>query len=247
MGLSTFTFDGTLSSAYGVIIDRSGIYAAAERDYSTYEVPGRNGELTFDNGRWRNVMLTYSCMIGRGFPVNMPGFFAWLMSKVGYKRLEDSLQTDYYRMARVASAPEPDTFAHYIGGRFDVEFDCMPQKWLKSGEDEIAYTSSSKTVNNPTLYDAAPLIRITTTSSGSITIGGKTISLTARPSGSEDMIIDYETGDAYSATSHTNFNQYVSFGSGVTEFPKLKPGNNSTSIGTNLRNNFYLTPRWWTL
>ena len=252
MGLSVFAFDGTSSSEYGIIIDKSGAYAAAERDFSTFEVPGRNGELTFDNGRWKNVVLTYSCMIKRSFPVNMPGFHAWLMSKLGYKRLEDSLQPDYYRMARVASVPDPETFAHYIGGKFDVEFDCMPQKWLKAGEKEVPpenWASNTRLVlTNPTYYEAAPLVRITGgNGSGSILkINGDSVKILQR-SNSEVLVIDFETGDAYSETTHANMNQYIEL-SGTADFPKLRPGDNTIETTNTLnRNNVRIAPRWWTI
>lgn len=245
---SYFVYDGKDSRDFNIVVDKSGIYATAERDYDTYEVPGMNGELTFDNGRYRNVEITYQCGIGRTFQRDINYFFAWLMSKRGYFRLEDSLQPEHFRMARVSGVPDPEPHTRYEGGMFEVTFDCKPQKYLKKGEKEYWLSSGALTLENPTYYDAAPLVTVKAGYYGTLTIGSKTIEITDSHA-TADMIIDFETGDAYSATAHTNWNSKINM-MGEVEFPKLKPGTNNIAATGSMasgNNRVSFVPRWWEL
>ncbi len=83
-----FTFDGKKSSDYGVYISGSHVYDAPERDETKIEIPGRNGELTIDNGRYKNQPLKYPAFIIEDFDPNIEGLRNYLMSKRGYFRLE---------------------------------------------------------------------------------------------------------------------------------------------------------------
>lgn len=237
MGISNyFTYAGRNSKTFGILIEETGSFRAAMRDYETIAIPGRSGELTIDNGRYRNVELTYKCGIGHDFETQMDEFFRWLMSNTGYKRLEDTYQADVYRMAQIKSAPEPSLFPRYQGGTFDVVFDCKPQRWLKSGEVSQTFTTGSGTITNPTLYDALPLIRAYGT--GTLVIGSTTVTIN---SASTYTDIDCDIQDAYKGTVNCNGN--ITLNSG--EFFKLKPGSNGIRL-TGL-SRIELTPRWWTI
>lgn len=237
MGVSNyFKFNNKSSKDFGILIEETGTFQAAERDYETCVVPGRNGELTLDNGRYKNVNLTYQCGIGHSFETNMDDFFRWLMSQIGYKRLEDTYQPDFYRMARVKSAPDPKLFPRYQGGTFNVVFDCKPQRFLKAGEISQTFTTGSGTIVNPTLYDALPLIRAYGT--GTLAIGSTTITINSANSYTD---IDCEIQDAYKGTTNCNGNITLNSGS----FPKLSPGSNGIQLTGITR--IELTPRWWTI
>lgn len=238
MGISNcFTFDGKNSKDFGILIEETGSFRAADRDYETVAIPGRSGELTIDNGRYKNVDLTYKCGIGRNFETQMDELFRWLMSNTGYKRLEDTYQPDVYRMARIKSAPSPSLFPRYQGGRFDVQFDCRPQRWLKEGEKEITLAASNA-IDNPTYYDALPVMYIT--GNGTIVINDQTITIAAHTG---TMVLDFEIGDAYESIAHTNYNQYVTLTS--DDFPVLVPGVNNITKSSGLT--VTMKPRWWTI
>ena len=229
------TFNGQRSDQLGILIDEHEGYKAPERDYEVVEVPGRNGDLTIDNGRYKNVKLTYKCGIGVGFHDRMDEVRAWLMSNVGYKRLEDTYHPDHYRMARVASAPDPDVFAGRRGGRFDLVFDAKPQRFLKTGETEQSFTSSG-TITNPTRYNALPLLRVYGT--GYIVINNARITISSANSYTD---IDCDIQDAYKGS--TNCNGNITLDSGA--FPVLAPGSNGITLSGVSR--VIITPRWWTI
>lgn len=133
-------FDGHDLTDYGITISGSGTYNAPERDITHYEVPGRNGDLLIDNGRFKNVIVSYPVNIEKDFTGKAKFLREFLLSHQGYFRLEDSYDTDTYRMAQFAG---PITFDD-IGplnrwGKLELQFDCKPQRYLKAG-DEISYT-----------------------------------------------------------------------------------------------------------
>ncbi len=234
--MNSFTYNGVSSSTFNILIDRNASYKAAARDYSICEIPGRNGDLTIDNGRYKNVDLTYTCGIGVGFHAKMNDLRAWLMSDFGYHRLEDSFQPDVFRMARVKTPPDPEVFGKAVGGTFDIVFDCKPQRFLKSGEAVQSKTASGS-ITNPTRYDACPLLRVYGT--GTFVIGNTTITILSANSYTD---IDCDIQDAFKGTTNCNGNVRLDSG----DFPVLKPGSNGITLRSGITR-IDITPRWWTI
>ena len=52
-------FGGVDSSEYGIYITGEAVYNAPERDVEFIEVPGRNGSIAMDKGRYKNITVTY--------------------------------------------------------------------------------------------------------------------------------------------------------------------------------------------
>lgn len=197
----------------------------------TTHVNGRSGDLHFYYGDYANVELTYLCMIDRDFDQRMAAFKAWLYQQKGYKRLEDYTNPDIYRMA----VPLKETAIGKYRDSFEVTFNCMPQKFLKTGEKSIKMTSSGS-LFNPTLYDALPLIRVKGT--GNLSINNVTIRIT---SNSDYTDIDCQLQDAYHEGSNRNSNLTLLSGN----FFSLRPGKNNISLASGM--SIEITPRWWTL
>lgn len=233
-----FTYAGRSSRDFGILVDAvEGIWNSPERDYESVEIPGRSGELTIDNGRWKNVQGSYKCGVGVRFQSNYESFRAFISAQIGYKRLEDSWHPDEYRKARVSGSLSPELIRNGVAGEFELKLDAMPQRYLKSGEVSRSLSTGSNTLQNPTLYAAAPLMAVS--GSGTLQIGGKSVQVLSH---SGVMVIDFETGDAYASTGHVNYNQYLKFLSGV---PELAPGTNYITIPSGMTAS--ITPRWWTL
>ena len=228
-----FTFNGKQSTDFEVWISGNGIYRAPERDIDTVQVPGRCGELTLDNGRFRNVDITYPAFIFRDFRQNFNAFKEYMLSMTGYRELQDTYDPDHYRMARFIRTIEPEMMVRNKMGQFDIVFNCDPRRFLINGKDTKIF-SSGGTIRNQTLYDALPLIRAYGT--GSLTISGITVTIS---SANEYTDIDCELQEAYKGS--TNCNNNISLTNG--EFPRLVPGSNSISF-TGL-SRIEITPRWW--
>ena len=231
------TYGNIRSSDYDIYVLSCDDEKSTERDIDTVSVAGRNGDLHFDNGRYLNVTRKYQCYARGNAGVKVPAYIAALMSVFGYQRIEDSLHPDYYKIGELSGTISPKFTVYKTGSRFDLEFDCKPQKWLKAGEQEVS-TSTSVKLYNPTLFDAKPLMYIT--GSGDLGINSDTITIAAHDG---VMVLDFELGDAYSQSSHANYNQYITLTG--NDFPVLTSGENNIVAGGSL--SLTIIPRWWTL
>lgn len=178
-----FTFGGIDSKTYGVYISGDAVFNAPERDVEMIDIHGRNGSFALDKGRFQNITVTYPAGLFDGtesdFADSISEFRNLLASKKGYCRLEDDYNTGEYRMAVYRSGLEVDP-AQLKAGEFEIVFDCMPQRYLTSGETEVALASGG-TMTNPTLFDSAPLLAVK--GYGTINIGGSQVTVEAVPTG----------------------------------------------------------------
>ena len=157
-----FTFDGIDSRDYGVYISGDAVFDSPERDVEMIEIPGRNGSFALDKGRFGNITVSYPAgLFGEDEASFREGIRALrnaLASRKGYCRLEDDYNPNEYRMAVYKKGLEVDP-ALLKAGEFTIEFDCMPQRWLKSGETAVSVASSG-TITNPTLFESHPLLQV---------------------------------------------------------------------------------------
>ena len=154
-----FSFAGESCKDYGVYINGAKTFDGAEREYNSVKIPGRSGELTIDYGTYKNKPVEYDSFIVREFAQNVQDFRNFLLSQKGYKRLEDTYHPNEYRKARYSGGFDVDVSETLKEGRFTLIFDCMPQRFLKSGEQAITFTTSS-VIHNHHLTTAKPIVRV---------------------------------------------------------------------------------------
>lgn len=178
-----FTFDGIDSKTYGVYISGDAVFNAPERDVEMIEIPGRNGAFALDKGRFANITVTYPAgLFGdteADFAQGISDLRNALASRKGYCRLEDEYNPNEYRMAVYRSGLEVDP-AQLKAGAFEIVFDCMPQRYLTSGETAVIVTNGG-TLTNPTLFDARPMLEVS--GYGNININNETVSIMDVPIG----------------------------------------------------------------
>lgn len=235
MGVNYFRYAGKNSTDFGVWISGESTFSSPEKDIEAVAIPGRNGTLTIDNGRFYNVAVLYPAFIIDDFEKNFDAFKAFLASVKGYARLSDTYHPDYYRLARFNLPIEPEMTQDNRHGRFTVTFDCDPRRFLVSGDRVAAFTANGS-LRNPTLYDAKPLIRAYGT--GYFTISGIRVNITAANAYTD---IDCELQEAYKGSTNCNGNIALING----EFPVLKSGANDIVKSGITR--LEITPRWWTV
>lgn len=233
--INYLTFAGKSTNEFGIWISGEGTYGAPERNIQSQEVAGRNGNLLFDMGNFRNISVSYPAAIKRDMPSRFRDFVNFAGSQVGYQRLEDTYHPYEYRMARFISKMSVDT-AGYMNrsGQFTLEFDCKPQRFLKSGEEAIEFTQNG-ILYNRTEFETKPFLRAYGSGAGTVGIGSNTITISAI---SEYVDIDCEIMDAYKGA--INCNSMVSFTNDIV----LKPGNNNIAKSGNI-SKVVITPRWW--
>lgn len=218
---------------YGVYISGTGVFNAPVRDYNAISVPGRNGDLLGNEKKLDNIDITYPAFVYANFRQAIADLKAFLLSQIGYQRLTDTYYPDEFRLGYYEGGTEIEPTGKLDAGSFDLTFKCKPQRYLTSGETVSTYTAD-RTINNPTLFDALPLIR----AYGTGTVGINDISITINQSlGYTD--IDCELMDAFYETQSRN--NFITV-SGV-DFPSLKPGVNQISV--NGLSKVEITPRWW--
>lgn len=203
-----FNFDGESSKTFDLIITGGAIFDAPERDVELIEIPGRNGALVQDLGRFKNVTVTYNCALTstkeHEFVDAMRKVREWLCSKRGYCRLWDDFNPGEYRLGMFKGYIEVTNEAPVVG-RFDLSFDCMPQRFLLNGDNPVA-VSDGGSIFNPTMFDAKPLLQVY--GHGDIGINGETISVSDVPIGrvilanaeQTDGGRTYYTGNQYTFT-----------------------------------------------
>lgn len=233
--INFIVFNGQKLKDYGVFISGEAVFDAPKRDTTSVKVPGRNGELTLDNGRYENITIKYPAFIVRSFKERISELRNFVLSQSGYQRLEDTYHPDEFRLAKWESdfSVKPDEAL--LAGEFDLKFNCYPQRFLKSGENAIEITSAT-TIINEQMTTALPLIRAYGT--GTFTINGVTVQITSASSYTD---IDCDLQECFKDTLSINCNGNVV----LTTFPELQPGENTISMSgiTKLE----ITPRWWRL
>jgi hypothetical protein len=137
-----FVFNGKKSSDFGVWASGSGVFETPAKRYEQIDVPGRNGSLIIEDGSFENVELEFTeCFIPQDFQQNFSDFKNYMMRQNGYQRLELSWLPDEYRLAAFEGGISPELSTWDGTGRFDVTFNCKPQRFLKSGETPIYFTT----------------------------------------------------------------------------------------------------------
>lgn len=246
--------DGKSSLDYGLFISGKGAYSSPAKRYSEVEIPGRNGKLLLDTENYfDNISVSYEAfmyedpekvyakysykeiMDHRTLREKLGALRAFLGSRNGYFRLEDTYHPDEYRLAYYVGDISPTMSDNLHVASFTLTFVCKPQRFLKSGESTIA-TTSTLSLRNPTMFNSNPIIRAY--GKGNFTIGSVKVTIN---NADQYTDVDCDLMECYKGA--TNCNNNVVLNNGI--FPYLSPGENRISMSgiTKLE----ITPRWWTL
>lgn len=160
---NSLTFGGVNSADYGIYITGEAVYNAPKRAVDMVDVPGRNGAIAIDQGRWDNVTVEYPAgtfgMTEAEFRTAVSDFRNAIVSQIGYQRLTDTYHPDEYRLALYVEGLEVKPESYNRAGEFTLKFNAKPQRWLIEGETAVT-VSDGDTLTNPTQYDAGPLLAV---------------------------------------------------------------------------------------
>lgn len=233
------TFNGVSSKDLGIQVEHPPGYQTPVKDYDKIHVPGKNGDVVVYKGSYQNVQRPYDIAIGdleRDYTDMANSVSEWLNSADGYARLEDSYEPEYYRLAIYEESMSLSNLFHH-GGRATINFNCKPQRFLKSGDHKII-TPSNTSLKNPTKFPSLPIIAVRGSGSAELQIGNYHVSI-SEIGGS--IVIDSEIQDCYAGT--LNKNHYVTL---INGYPKLTPGVNEISFSGGVTE-VEVIPKWWTL
>ena len=269
MGIfNSFTIDGVNSLDYGVYISAGGAYDAPMRAVEVVNIPGKDGALLLDQGRFDNVTVKYpaGCFANskEEFAAKIATFRSLLASKYEYVRLTDTYNPDEFRLASFRSGMSVSPKVYNRAGEFEIEFDCKPQRFLISGESpyplagdyqtlqdensvalanesgvEIeAATTETDKIINPTDFPSKPMIRIT--GPGTVSIGDFIITV-SDISATTTVYIDCETMEIYTMSGGIKMPAYSRVAFNTGEFPTIPPGESGLSHTTTV----VIIPKWW--
>lgn len=228
-----FTLDGKCSADFDTWIATSNMFDGAEYDAETVEIPGRNGTIVMSNNRFKNFAGSVSCYIPHDMKTNVDALRSFVSTKNSYCRYEDTMHPDEFRLARFVGGfqlPESDR----VGAAFDLNFDCKPQRFLKSGEIPSEFAAAGN-IYNPTDYASKPLIRCYGTS-GSVTVGGVSVAVTGATTYAD---IDCELMEVYEGSTSRNSTTTLTNG----EFPTIEPG--EVAVSFTGFSSVEITPNWY--
>ena len=248
--MGVISYNGVSSLDFGIQVEHPPGYQTPKKDYDTYHIPGRNGDLVLYKNSYQNAKRKYDISFSnanRKYIDMANAVSEWLNSPCVYARLEDSYEPGYYRMAIY----DNDTSLSNIynqGGRASITFNCKPQRFLKSGDTKYKMNGNVYELNNPTRFDAKPLIIIS--GYGNLTLQlfnytyykGYVIQVKGIPS-DNPIIIDSELMDCYYDVE--NYNSKLTLNNG---YPILGPGRNTIAVQKREgESSVEVIPRWWTL
>lgn len=240
MNINKVIYNSVSSDSLGIYVSRGSAYDAAAPDYTSYQIPGRNGDLHINNNRYENIDVTYPVFIPGAFPSLVQAVRNWMRSSDGYAMLQDTYDTTHYRLGRgkdvLSFEPSPSNY----GANFELVFDCKPQRFLISGYNQVSVTSGD-VLDNQTQYTALPRFAVTSVANGAtLTVVNSlgTTTMTATRARSGTAYIDCENCNIYSGS--TNLNDLFS-----GDFPVFAPGNNTITFSG--ITTVAVRPRYWEL
>lgn len=236
MNLNQFTYNGKRSyDDFELIITETPPFVFAERDIEKTSIPGRNGDLLSDNGRYKNVSKEYKMeALAESFPLPLlvQKIGAWLDTGANYCILTDTYDPNYFRYA-CCTGQISFTDKLLKLGAATLKFDCKPFKYSFEGQKEIRISAATR-LWNPEDIASTPYIKIIGRGNVTLMIGNSSFAFTAI----EDYIeIDGDLMAAFKATELQN--NKISF----IDFPKFAPGWNDISFIGNV-SEIVIVPRW---
>lgn len=227
--------DGKKLQEMGIVVSGEGTYNAPEYDYETQAVPGLNGDLIQDNGRYKNITVSYPAGITRDFAKNAQAARAFLLGYgAKYRRIQDDYHPGLYRMGIYSGGIDFEMGFLNRAGETTLAFNCKPQRFLLSGENPITMQSGQALYN--AWMPTKPLLLVT--GNGTLSVGGTSITVSGT---SGQFYIDCEIQDAWQGLSNLNDNIEVE----NHEYPVIPTGESQVTFTgiTQLQ----IIPRWWTL
>ena len=234
--MNFFVYDGKNSQDLGLLISGEKTYNSPSRDVTTVSIPGRSGDLIIDNGRYNNIEISYTVSFRKDVPEKTRALKAWLLSNAGYRRLEDTYQPEYFRLAAISNATAFEISINRYGTA-ELIFNCNPFLFSKGGEQTVSIPASGGRIYNPEYFESQPIITVYGNGNGVLSVNNINYNLSDIDG---YVTINSDVGLVYKGTE--NKNSTVNF----IEFPTLQVGENIIDWTGGITK-VEIIPRWCTL
>ena len=229
------TFGGDVIPAW---IASAPKYVRPARKMRVTPIAGTNREAVEMEDAWETYEQPYTLFVGDGTENGINEILddvAYKLYKSGWQVLEDDYDTDHFRLAYFKGSYDIDN-RHTRAGKFDISLVCRAERFLTAGNVPIS-VSSGGSIHNPTGYASKPLIHITGSGDGTLTVAGTTMEISNL---SDYLNLDCDKQDAYRLPAE-NRNSLV-----TGDYPVLKSGDNIVSFTGGIQT-VTITPKWFTI
>ena len=232
----TFYLDGIDARSAGIQLQAPIEFSEAVPVVEAQTIPGRNGDLIWETGSYENRGASASCFcLQKDVEKAVSSAGRFLMGKKGYRRLETSDDPDHYWMARVENSPRIEQRLRMLAP-FEIGFDCKPQRFVKSGENPVVFTTNSSLFNQYGQI-ALPFITLYGQGAGRLTIGDCVVEVKTL---NGVLYLDSDTQNAYNDSGNQNLNI------NAPVFPVLADGEMPIAFSGGIER-VEIIPRWWEL
>nr|DAW56828.1 MAG TPA: distal tail protein [Caudoviricetes sp.] len=225
----------------GLRIESKNVFSGPEYEVDFLSIPGRDGDLIADGGRFPNVQVTYSVFIPAKtiseLSQKITAVKAWLYSGLNsYHTLSDTYDTAFFRHAVFAGKLDIEDELNRIG-IFTISFSCKPFRYDAAGTESVTL-ATGEVLLNPYPFTSKPILRIEGSGKGTLTIQSE----------GSNAIWNFTSIDGYVEADSEQMNFYKDAepkndtvsGDG---FPLLYPGENTVSFSGGITA-VTVTPRW---
>lgn len=241
---SYFEFNGVKSSDMGLCIEKIPNLRLPRKRMTSHQIPGRSGDLHQWDGAFENYPARYQCWF-KGEPTgeHLRDVAQWLSSAPAGARLEDSYDPDVFRLVTYVGGADVENIRNRYG-RFVVEFDGDPRKFLKSGDESVNVTATA-ILYNRTSNIAHPMIEIDTNGNlgGVIRINDYSVNLFLGDLPPVTVYVDTDIREAWYMENgiEVSCNHIIS----SPNWPSIDPGSSSISVSGLGIDEARVFPRWW--
>ena len=230
----TFYLDGIDARSAGIQLRAPIEFSEAVPVVEAQTIPGRNGDLIWETGSYENRSGSASCFcLQKDVEKAISSAGRFLMEKKGYRRLETSDDPDHFWMARVENSPQIAMRLRMLAP-FEIGFDCKPQRFVKSGENAVVFTSNGSLFNQYGQV-ALPFITLYGQGAGRLTVGDCVIEVKSLDG---TLNLDSDTQNAYNDSGNQNLNI------NAPAFPVLREGETPIAFSGGIEK-VEIIPRWW--
>ncbi|MGQ4573351.1 distal tail protein Dit [Leuconostoc pseudomesenteroides] len=226
MAKGILTYKGKTSDYFGMRLLANYDLEQPEYDYNSVEVPGRDGVLLINNGRYKAIKREYEfrvLLVRSRWPTiekQLTDISGWLNATQGFQPLTFDAEPDYIYKAAVTEGQKFTRLTPSVATG-SVALTINPIKYLVSDQNAIQVVNNS-TVSNSGNVTAQPKITITGSGSGIFKFGKSTFQVKNVDGG---LIVNSEL---QTVTTLSGFPAYAQVVTPI--LPVLNIGNNTVVV-----------------
>jgi predicted phage tail component-like protein len=219
-------YKGKTSDYFGMRMLGSFDFEQPEYQYNSVEIPGRNGSLLINNGRYKTVKREYEFRVTLNktrWPTieqQLTDISGWLNATQGFQKLTFDGEPDFlYKAAVTESQKFTRTTPLMASG--SVVLELHPIKYLTSGQTEVPITNGASVMNDGNVA-SLPKITIKGSGSGTFKFGGVSFQVKDVDGG---LVIDSDLQTVLNLTGSPAYAQVI-----TPKLPVLQVGKNVVDI-----------------